>query len=44
MLLEHYLAPEFGEGKETLGLVRVGANGSPHWVGDRPGRESRPRL
>ena len=31
VLLEHYLAPEFGEGMGTLDLVRVGANGSPHW-------------
>jgi hypothetical protein len=31
VLLEHYLAPEFGEGMETLDLVRVGADGSPHW-------------
>jgi hypothetical protein len=31
VLLEHYLAPEFGEGMETLDLVRVGADSSPHW-------------
>jgi hypothetical protein len=29
VLLEHYPAPEFGEGAETLDLVRVGADGSP---------------
>jgi hypothetical protein len=32
VLLEHYPAPEFGEGAETLDLVRVGADGSPHWT------------
>jgi hypothetical protein len=31
VLLEHHLAPEFGEGAETLDLVRIGADGSPHW-------------
>ena len=31
VLLEHHLAPESGEGMETLDLVRVGADGSPHW-------------
>ena len=31
MLLEHNLAPESGEGAETLDIVRVGADGSPHW-------------
>jgi hypothetical protein len=32
VLLEHYLAPEAGEGAETLDLVRIGAEGSPHWA------------
>ncbi len=32
VLLEHHLAPEFGEGMETLDLVRVGADRSPHWT------------
>src|SRR5947209_8400372 len=32
VLLEHYPAPESGEGAETLDLVRVGADGSPHWT------------
>jgi hypothetical protein len=31
VLLEHNLAPEFGEEMETLDLVRIGADGSPHW-------------
>ena len=30
-LLEHHLAPESGEGMQTLDLVRTGADGSPHW-------------
>jgi hypothetical protein len=32
VLLEHHLAPEAGEGTETLDLVRIGADGSPHWL------------
>jgi hypothetical protein len=32
VLLEHHLAPETGEGTETLDLVRIGADGSPHWL------------
>ena len=24
--------PEFGEGMESLDLVRIGADGSPHWT------------
>ena len=31
VLLEHHPAPESGEGMETLDLVRIGADGSPHW-------------
>ena len=31
VLLEHHPAPESGEGMETLDLVRIGAEGSPHW-------------
>jgi hypothetical protein len=31
VLLEHHPAPEFGEGMETLDLVRVGADESPPW-------------
>jgi hypothetical protein len=30
VLLEHHFAPELSEGMETLDLVRVGADGSPH--------------
>ena len=42
VLLEHNPAPEFGEGAETLDLVRMGADGSAHWTrvwptpGDNP--------
>jgi hypothetical protein len=32
VLLEHDLAPEFGERIQTLDLVRVGADGSPRWT------------
>ena len=32
VLLEHCPAPETGEGMETLDLVRIGADGSPHWT------------
>jgi hypothetical protein len=31
VLLEHHPGPESGEGMETLDLVRIGADGSPHW-------------
>jgi hypothetical protein len=30
VLLEHHPAPESGEGVQTLDLVRIGADGSPH--------------
>ena len=43
VLLEHYLAPEAGEGVETLDLVRVGADGSPHWTRVWPTPEEHPR-
>ena len=43
VLLEHNLAPEFGEGTETLDLVRVGADGSPHWTRVWPTPEDNPR-
>ncbi|HEU5386311.1 MAG TPA: hypothetical protein VFV73_10455 [Streptosporangiaceae bacterium] len=43
VLLEHYPAPESGEGAETLDLVRVGADGSPHWTRVWPTREDNPR-
>jgi hypothetical protein len=43
VLLEHHLAPEFGEGIETLDLVRVGADGSPHWSRVWPAPQENPR-
>jgi hypothetical protein len=43
VLLEHNLAPEFSEGAETLDLVRVGADGSPHWTRVWPTLEDNPR-
>jgi hypothetical protein len=43
VLLEHYLAPEFDEGMETLDLVRMGADGSPHWSRVWPTPEDNPR-
>lgn len=42
VLLEHHLAPVFGEGTETLDLVRVGADGSPHWSRIWPTPEDNP--
>ncbi len=43
VLLEHHLAPEFGEGMEALDLVRAGADGSPHWTRVWPTPEDNPR-
>ena len=43
VLLEHHLAPELSEGMETLDLVRVGADGSPHWTRVWPTPEENPR-
>jgi hypothetical protein len=43
VVLEHQPAPEFGEGVETLDLVRVGADGSPHWSRVWPTPEENPR-
>ena len=43
VLLEHHPAPEAGEGVETLDLVRVGADGSPHWLRVWPTPEENPR-
>jgi hypothetical protein len=43
VLLEHRPAPELGEGVETLDLVRIGADGSPHWTRVWPTREDSPR-
>jgi hypothetical protein len=43
VLLEHYPAPGSGEGMETLDLVRIGADGSPHWFRVWPTPEENPR-
>lgn len=43
VLLEHHLAPVFGVGIETLDLIRVGADGSPHWSRIWPTPEDNPR-
>ena len=43
VLLEHYLASELGEGMETLNLVRIGTDGSPHWSRVWPTPEDNPR-
>jgi hypothetical protein len=43
VLLEHYLASELGEGMETLDLVRIGTDGSPHWSRVWPTPEDNPR-
>jgi len=43
VLLEHYLAPEAGEGAEILDLVRIGADGSPRWTRVWPTAEEHPR-
>lgn len=43
VLLEHTPAPEFGEGLETLDLVRIGADGSPHGSRVWPTPEENPR-
>jgi hypothetical protein len=43
VLLEHCPAPELGEGMETLDLVRIGADGSPHWTRVWPTPEDNPR-
>jgi hypothetical protein len=43
VLLEHHLAPELAEGVETLDLVRIGADGSPHWTRVWPTPEGNPR-
>ena len=43
VLLEHYPATEAGEGGESLDLVRIGADGSPHWSRVWPTPEENPR-
>ncbi len=43
VLLEHYPAPGTGEGTGSLDLVRIGADGSPHWSRVWPTPEENPR-
>ena len=43
VLLEHHPAPKDREGAETLDLVRVGADGSPHWLAVWPTGQNNPR-
>ena len=43
VLLEHHPAPEAEEGAETLDLIRIGADGSPHWLRLGPTPEENPR-
>jgi hypothetical protein len=43
VLLEHHPAPGSGEGTETLDLVRIGADGSPHWSRVWPTPQENPR-
>jgi len=43
VLLEYYPAPEAWEGAETLDLVRIGADGSPHRLRVWPTPEESPR-
>lgn len=43
VLLEHHPVPEARAGAETLDLVRVGADGSPHWTRIWPIPEENPR-
>ena len=43
VLLEHHPAPELGEDVEILDLVRIGADGSPHWSRVWPTPEDNPR-
>ena len=43
VLLEHNPAPKAGEGGESLDLVRIGADGSPHWSRAWPTPEENPR-
>lgn len=43
MLLEHHPEPEFSEGMETLDLVRIGADGQPHWTRIWPTPQDNPR-
>jgi hypothetical protein len=42
VLLSHHPAPETEEGAETLDLVRIGADGSLHWLRVWPTSEENP--
>ena len=41
--LDHHLAPDAGEGAETLDLVRGGADSRPHWLRVWPTPQENPR-
>ena len=43
VLLEHYPGAEYEENAETLDLVRIGADGSPHWSRVWPTSAENPR-
>jgi hypothetical protein len=43
VLLEHHPPSASGEGAETLDLVRIGADGSSHWLGVWPTADENPR-
>lgn len=43
VLLEHCPAAEYVDSEETLDLIRVGADGSPHWSRVWPTPEENPR-
>ena len=43
LLLEHYLAPELGEGLQALDQARIGTDSSPHWSRVWPTLEDNPR-
>jgi hypothetical protein len=43
VLLEHHRAPEASQGSQTLDLVRIGVDGSPHWLRVWPTPEDNPR-
>jgi hypothetical protein len=43
VLLEHHPAAMPGQGRESLGLVRFAADGSPHWSRVWPTPEENPR-
>lgn len=43
MLLEHYPAVEYADREEHLDLVRIGADGQPHWTRVWPTPVDNPR-